>query len=271
VKVLAAKNAMKKLGEARDYLRNWLDNHKRATEIAPAVQEAFEEINWQIETLNQRPQESVAISTSQVDEQADITYERITRILPQMPRYDLSIGIQVNSIAATAGTVSFNYILQIGDMGMPSTFDYASNAIRSYRILQDSHSRPDRVRELLTQKFPTVVERFDLARRTYRQHELGIGGVTSAALEMRTVLDAVKGELFASARKFSKENMTWEEMSNRLSSNTASRETLLKQGIIRSALYDELSQVAKQRGVRSIESLWTQTLDHLFVVLAEIR
>ena len=120
------------------------------------------------------------------------------------------------------------------------------------------------------EKFPTVVSKFDLARRAYQQHELGTGEVTSAALEMRTVLDAVKGELFKRARKTSKENMTWEEMSARLASNMDSRETLLKQGKIRSTLYEDLSQVAKQRGVRSIDSLWTQTLDHLFVVLAEI-
>lgn len=261
---------MKKLIETRDYLRDWLDSHKKATEVAPAVQEAVEEMDWWVETLNQRPQESLTLSTAPIDEQAGIAYERITRILPQMPRYDPSIGIQINSIAAAGGTVSYNFVTQIGDMGTPSTFDYASNVIRSYRILQDSHSRPDRVRELLVKKFPTVVSRFDFARHTYQQHGLGIGGVTSAALEMRTVLDAVKGELFERARKIPKENMTWEEMSDRLASTIASRETLLEQGRIRSTLYDDLSQIAKQRGVRSIDSLWTQTLNHLFVVLAEI-
>ena len=109
---------MKKLGETRDYLQDWLDRHKKATELAPAVHEALEEIDWQIKTMNQRPLESGTISTSQVDEQADITYRRITNILPQMPQYDLSTGILVNSITNTSSTVAVNYILQTAIWGL---------------------------------------------------------------------------------------------------------------------------------------------------------
>jgi len=261
---------MKKLIETRNYLQAWQERLKKANEVVPAVQEAIEEFDWQIETLNQRPPESHAIATSQIDEQADIAYERITGILPQMPQYDPSIGIQINSIAAAGGTVSFLYIQQVNDMGTPGALDYAKNAFTSYRVLQVSHSRPDRVRNLIVKKFPTVVSKFDSAKTTYLRCSAGIVPEHNSALEMRTVLDAIKGELFERARSLPKEKMTWEKMSERLVSDLNRRATLLKQKDIRRTLYDDLSNVLKQREVRSIDILWMQTLDHLLVVLTEI-
>jgi hypothetical protein len=86
---------------------------------------------------------------------------------------------------------------------------------------------------------------------------------------MRTLIDAVQGELFERARKTAGERMSWSIMSDRLASGAGGPDILRNQEVTRAALYDDLSSVAKQRGVRSIETLWSRTLDHLFVVLAE--
>lgn len=116
-----------------------------------------------------------------------------------------------------------------------------------------------------------MMTRFESAVRAYQQSRVGVGQPSGAALEMRTLLDAVQGELFERARKASGEKMVWSTMSERLASSALGPDVLGSQEAVRAALCADLSTVAKQRGVRSIENLWAQSLDHLFVVLGETQ
>jgi hypothetical protein len=90
---------------------------------------------------------------------------------------------------------------------------------------------------------------------------------------MRTLLDGIKGDLFEKARNMAKENMTWERMAGRLSkgkSGGPEEKELVDQESERERLIECLSKVAKDRegGSRTdIDTLWTQILDHIYVVL----
>ena len=89
---------------------------------------------------------------------------------------------------------------------------------------------------------------------------------------MRTFLDGVKGDLFVLARQSPEENMTWETMTARVAQPKGETEyrEVLRQESIRSNLVSRLSEIGKDRRVASgddLLNLWTQTLDHVYVLL----
>lgn len=260
---------MDDLKKLQSHLRTWLGRYRQASEIAPAVQEAADEVDWQIDTLASRPPEAQNVSTAQLDEQARLAFLRVSSVLPQMPEYPPSLTLGVNSITTSSSSAANSYILCVADIGTPSAVSWANQSFDSYRTLQEAHRRHERVRELIARRFPTVLSRFDSAVRAYQQNRVDVGPLSAAALEMRTLLDGVQGELLERARKSPGERMSWSTMSERLASTASGPDVLRSQETVRASLYSDLSAVAKQRGVRSIENLWTRTLDHLFVVLGE--
>ena len=93
---------------------------------------------------------------------------------------------------------------------------------------------------------------------------------TSTAVEIRTLIDGVKGDLFNLARKWQKENMSWEEMVERLARGEIEKQELLDQKKVHSSLISRLSDVLKDReggSITNIENIWIQVLDHLYVLL----
>jgi hypothetical protein len=220
--------------------------------------------------LCRRPVEAENVSTIQIDEQAGLALERISRILPQMPAYNSSVSFHINSVTTSSSTATSVYISQVADIGTPGAVSYANAALNSYLPLQETHNRADRVRQLLKQRFPSVVARFSSAEQAGKQHQIGTGLPTGAAQEMRNLVDAIQGEVFATARTTPKENMTWSTMSDRLGRDPGSRAVLRNQEFVRSALYGDLSDAAKQRSPGSIDALWSRTLDHLLVVCRKL-
>lgn len=151
---------------------------------------------------------------------------------------------------------------------------YASNALAEYRQLQESQQRPAQVRALLAARLPGVVARFDSARDTYQLCQSGLGDKTAAALEMRTFLDGVKGELFERARRHPGENMTLELALERLFSSAATRTDIEEQLTQRPSLMEALSAMAKRRDLSKayeLEALWARVLDHAFVVVSALE
>lgn len=251
------------------HLHTWLDRYRSAAGVAPVVQEAAEEVDWQIDLLEKRPTEAYNVSTAQIDERARFVCQSVGELLPQMPDYEPVIDLRINSITASSSSSANNYILQVADLGTPTAVDWARRAQDTYQALQTSHHRHDRVRELLATRFPTVIGRLDVAVSAYQQARLDVGQQSGAALQMRTVLDAVQGELFERARSSPNEKVTWAVMSTRLTSSATAATLLRSEEVSRRALYEDLSAVAKQRRARSLEALWSRALDHLFVVLAQ--
>jgi hypothetical protein len=105
----------------------------------------------------------------------------------------------------------------------------------------------------------------------------GVGERTAAALEIRTLLDEMQGFLFEKAHTQAKETITWNEMAKRLAKGVYAGhqyQGLITQGARHSALIDTLSRIAKDREgklLNSVEDIWTQTLDHIFIVLGLIK
>ncbi len=259
------------LKKTEDHLQTWLTNHRKASEIAPAVQESLEEVAWARQALSTRPPEAGNLSSTQVDQWAYGAFQRITELLPQMPSYEPAVGTQVNSVTSSSNAAVMAYILDVRQIGTPTAVTYAENQAKTYRAIQEKHDRPARVRQLLAQRWPTMLSRFDAAVAACSQCAAGTGSEVAAAVEVRTVLDGVQGELFAEARSFQGEKMSWSKMAHRLGRDPGHQQQLLNQEAPRATLFGHLSAIAKRRPAQqipSIDSLWSLCLDHLFAVLA---
>ena len=166
----------------------------------------------------------------------------------------------------------------MGDSNSTITKQYSEKYTNLYHELQIAQERPKAVRDLLAKfRNEKLLERFDNTSKVYYAVKSGTSTHTAAATEMRALLDGLQGELFERARKQPKENMIWDEMVMRISKGEAGsveRQELIRQNEIRSSLVSQLSDVLKYRkkhSIVTIEMLWTQVIDHIYVVMGLIK
>ena len=261
---------MNKLKETEDYLHAWLVNLHKANKIAPTVQEALEEVSWARQAMSFRPPESNSVSTALVQNWAETAHTNISNALPMIPSFTSTSATQVSSSATFSNTAVVSYIIEVGEIGTPAATEYAHKQIDIYNTIKEKHSRPALVRKLLAKRWHSCLERFDEAIEAYKKNTARTGTETAAAIEIRTALESVKGELFEEARTSSREKMDWSKMAHRLGCNEEHRKRLIDQETIHKTLHDHLSNMAKRRPANqltSIDAIWAMFLDHLFVML----
>jgi hypothetical protein len=264
----------KRLAETRDYLTTWLDRSRQVADAASEVRRLRDLLDWELQTYQARPPEAVSVPTASLDKHVQLVNQRITSSLPMIPLIPMGGVIQVSSITASSSSAFVTYVADVGRLQTPSAVNFASKALAAYGALQESQQRPLQVRALLTERMPSVVAKFDSARDAYDSCKSGIGDRTAAAMEMRTFLDGVKGELFDRARGHAGENMTLELAAQRLFLSSPTRVDAEEQINQRSSLMEALSAVAKRRdrpGSYEIDALWVRTLDHAYVVLGALK
>ena len=162
--------------------------------------------------------------------------------------------------------------------GFPAAASYASKHLESYERLQRSQQRPAAVRSAIEELFTgDTLTRFDVAHSGVRKTELGVSSASAAAMEIRTFLDGVQGQLFSAARKHPQQSMNWEIMARALFDRPCDAtmlNQLLAQGPLRSELIDELSGIGKRRTAHDqndLKNVWMRSLDHVFIVLNLLR
>ncbi len=264
----------KKLTETRDYLTTWLDRSRQVVDAAPEVRRLRDLLDWELRTYQARPLEAGSVPTANLDKHVQLLNDRITSSLPMLPLIPAAGLTQVGSITASSSSAFLTYVADVAKLQTPGTVNYASNALAAYGALQESQQRPLQVHALLTEHMPTVGARFDSARDAYDRCKSGIGDRTAAAMEMRTFLDGVKGELLERARGHVGENMTLELAAQRLFLSAPTKADAEEQINQRPSLVEALSAVAKRRDEpRSyeIDALWARTLDHAFVILGALK
>ena len=266
---------MEKTKARRNYLRTWLDRHREASQVAPVVGEALEEAEWELRVLRDRPADAHGISTAEVDAQASRAFDLIADALPQMPDYELAGKFLINSLSTNSTSAAFFYVQQVADVGTQATTDYALALSDEYRQLQETHHRRAKVRDLIQDVVPAVLDRFNRAHHAVEQFRVGTGTKSAAASEIRNLVDGLQGELFQKARRSPRENMTWREMANRLvPGSKGTNDAVVHQERVKHSLYEDLSQVAKLREGRTerrIEDLRARAIDHVFTVLSSVK
>lgn len=263
--------------EKRDYLVTWLQHFGQAQEMVPRVQKELEKTEWEIDALTNLPDEAAEIPSGDITVLFDKDLKYLPQALPMIPSFtfDLS-GLSSSDAISSSGTMTvYEYVARIGDIETPAAFEFSNHYTSKYQEIQSAHDRPNEVRNLLA-KLPNqnTLERLDRAEKSYMQFKAGNGEKTSAAMEMRTFLDGLSGELFQVARKWETENMTWERMAERLSrGDTAGIEynEMIRQKGVHSSLIKRLSEIGKDRESNSavnLNHIWTELLDHVFTILS---
>lgn len=265
---------MKKLEAKRDHLKDWLERHRKAQDAVPFVQMNLDITEWEIQALSNRPDEADEIPLGDLESKFGSEYDHLTRALPMMPEYDADALPTLTAVTTSGSADVFAYVTRVGSLGTPDACVYSQKYTVAYRELQAAQSRPKNVRDLLRKLGnPNTLQRFDRALNACFAATSGTGERTAAAGEMRTLLDGVQGDLFTKARKQPSENMTWETMAERLSTGKPrgmAHQRLINEKNTRSSLISQLSDVLKDREGRSpvnLDDLWSQLLDHLFIVL----
>jgi hypothetical protein len=156
--------------------------------------------------------------------------------------------------------------------------DFVLYSAGEYTQLRESQERPKKVRDLLTNlNDKSLIERFDRALKAFSATRTGTTERTAASLEMRTLLDGLKGYLWKTARRHDRENMKWELMAERLAKGMVGGyewQTLIEQESKYTQLFNTLSAVGKDRTSitqERLDLLWGQLLDHIQVVLTMIK
>lgn len=121
----------------------------------------------------------------------------------------------------------------------------------------------------------STLKRFDDAEKAYWCSKSDPDNRKEAALNMRNLLDGLKGDLFQLARSHNKENMTWEKMIKRLGigvNNGDEHRALSNQKDVRGTLISYLTDIIKGRDPRTnLDHLRTQVLDHIYIVLGLLK
>ena len=259
----------------RDHLRSWLDRQREAAKLVPEVQCAFEDADWQDNAVTflglAAPEEVEKVLAPSLE----LSYRHLCNSLPLPPEY----GTLVFSAVATGVTSSTSSVYEAvhTTLKSPTHQDAALEHLTAYQSLQYHHEREARVRQMLLQGYPTSATQYEVARAAYMVDKSQESQASAAASELRNLLDRFKGELFEKARRHPKENMTWAQMVERLvpSSKPATERVILSgQEVLRGRLYDRLSPLTKRRvnlGSDELAHLWTEVLDHLYIMCTGIR
>jgi hypothetical protein len=267
---VSEKDPTEKLKETENYLQTWMDHFREASQAAPFVQESLEEVSWARRALEDRPPESNNVSRELVADWAETAHNNLIAVLPPIPSFGNTSGFQVSSSTASSNSAVVRYIYEVGQIGTPAAKEYFENKFESYRTLQDQHDRPQRVREMISRRWPGCLDRFDAAFEVQRRFKAKLITEDAAAIAIRTALEGIKGEIFQEVRRNTRENMTWAEMARRLCRNSSHQDLLLKQEAAYNTIHGHLSKLAKKRPagqIPSIEVIWTFFLDHLLVML----
>lgn len=269
---------IKKLEERKAHLEGVKSNYLKAQTAIPIIQQNLDLTDWQIRAYKNLPPESVEIPKPSRKDELESENQYLRGLFPVLTIPSEQQLFSSTSVTISGGSIDFNYVNRIRDLGTPSAIEYGNTFILEYNQLQDVQQRPQQVRALLGKLNSTnLLERFDSAHQACLAFRSGSEKRTAAANEVRNLLLGFKGELLNLARHFPKENMTWNTMSARLAINGGGGTEhiiLIAQNSVHSSLLSRLADVLKDReggSITNIDSIWSETLDHLFTVLGLIQ
>ncbi len=271
-------NWLDSLRKKRDYLVEWLARFKSASRVAPEVQKNLDFTEWQIRAIETRPDEGSEIPFPNLGGTISRDLSYVQTAYPWLPQFndqDLNVASAFSSTSTSQVSI---YIGRVGDIDSQETNDYAERFMAEFEGLQDKYDRPMELRMAIERlRSPRLLQRLDNAIRSYESYQTGNGSRTSAAGDMRTLLDGLKGDLYNFAKQHPGENMTWKKMASRLAlggSPGSQYDELVQLEQSRSSFVSRLSTILKDREAGSLtdlDQLWLELQNHLLAVLGLIQ
>ena len=253
-------------------LSGLLESAKSLGDAVPAIQRMLDVAQWEEDALSTLPSDASGLPLFELGATLARETDFMLSRFPESYALSPSINASATAYSSSGASAVFSYVDAVASIRTPTALSYAESVEQEYRRLQASLERTDSVRALVTTLGNArTLDLFDKAASAYASAAAGLLEPAAAALAMRTMIDAVKGDLWAAARSHPKENMTWSIMSGRLgkgAGDSPEREELILQEQNRTALIRDLSTIAKQRpSPESVGNLWARVLDHLDAVL----
>jgi len=257
-----------------NHLSDWLKRHKIADEFVGDVQRELRITEWQIDALDNRPNEAYEVTFPDIEKTFDSDAGAWEAALPQMPDYNRRHMIQASGFSAS-GTVSiYEYASRVGEIGTDDAQEYSN---RVTVTLQDIYADQDRLSQLRNAinelGNPNLEARLDEAIQACNRYSAGTSTRESAGIHMRNLIDGLKGELFELARVRAGEKMDWDLMSERIARGAKGSPVhleLVSLDTRRLSLIERLSQIAKDRegGIATdVINTWTTLQVFLLAVL----
>ena len=262
--------------EKRKYLADWLDNFRDASEIAPLVSNELEKTEWEKSVLINRPDISDEVYPAEMSTYLIFDLENTKRVLPMLPNIDRkTISLDITSTSASATVSVFSYAAHIGDLPDEGAKQFSYDQQAAYQNMIIKQNRAGEVQKLLEIFCDVgIVQRFEAAYRSVTRFQNGAQTKSSAAGDVRTFIDGLKGLLFARTKNWTEENNpSWKEIAERLcrdNKNLFYKQEIEKWGDRHSVFIARLSDILKNREAGSetdLSILWTELLDRVYALL----
>lgn len=260
-----------KFNKSRKYLEKWLKRSQEASDIAPRVKQYLDIINWESRTISNRPSGTESISTFEVDKHADRVYGVLTTNLPMLPEINQNFNLYMGTSTVSSSSAVVSFVSSVSHLDTPESTAFASKALEEFNQIQQEYKFPNEIRLLVNGIIPDQKERFNAASTAYDKYISGHAELTTVALEMRTFIDGVKGELFKRARQHNNENMNYKLVYERLYINIENKIEVEEQINQHSVLVGELSELAKRRKTTEVKALWMKILNYTYILLSPIK
>lgn len=234
----------------------------------PFLEKELERTKWEIDALENIPVEARDFPTYQIlnniEEETKLLKLGI-KLPPVINQEELSL------YSVTSGTASsdvFEFVSKVGDIDSPITKKYSLVYSESYKSFQNKYDLVEEINQKLSNlNFSNTQVRFNDAFNSLQRYKNGILSETSTAIEIRTFLDGLKGDLFELAKNHHNENMTLDILGNRLSSIygiPSINQTIINNLFKLGSLKNRLSEIGKDRvksSIVNLESIWVEVLD----------
>lgn len=255
----------------KEHCAEWLRLHRKQEALAPYVQRMYETAIWEerarylIDEAH-APEEITGI----IDQMAarNLNEVKYALLLPQ----DYQLGYEELTALSTGmtSTASNMAAALIVISPTPGASPEIDEAIKRYEALQQRQDRYTKARERLKDHFPSLVDLLDLAEHKLQLAKGDHNQIPGAATEMRNLLDRLRGELIAKARRGPKENMNWTAMAERLSQGDRHRQqTLLDQELLDSQIRGQLGDLVHRQtalDARKLAIVWLLIVDFVYAV-----
>jgi hypothetical protein len=134
---------MAKLHETKAYLGTWLANYKKATKIAPTIQEVYDQVDWACKAFDSYAGVGGGPKIEDIDKWSEEAYEGIKTNLPQIPVYDANTAINISAMTTSANTALTEHMYKVSQLESRLT-----SKNRRFPTRSDSPLRKDVVLDL---------------------------------------------------------------------------------------------------------------------------
>lgn len=253
---------------------DFLSTYKAAGDVVPQVVQMRATAQWELDLLENLPSSVSDYPQTNMGLAFQRGQDFIANAIPPVTTYDFRLTASATAISASGATEAYDYLLGIEQSGLPEAIEYAGKYTSDFRDLQTSVKRESQVRALLERLGGgSTLARFDRASRIAASAGIGAAEPTAAAMEIRTFMDGLKGDLENLARQPREQKVSPQQIAERLAvggPQGAEYEELLRQWDARSRLMTRLTNVGKDRvpgDGAAIRDTWAEVLEHIYVVL----